>query len=450
MIFSSNCLWWWQRCFGGEEVRILMNGLDAAGKTSILYRLQLGVVVTTIPTIGFNVETVQYKRLSFTCWDVGGKDKIRPLWRHYYHGCKAIVFVVDSNDPDRLDYARDELHQMMKEEELREARLLVFANKQDLKTALGVDEVAQILELDQLNQEWFIQPSSATTGEGLQEGLEWLHEEFAPKTSTCPWMPWRTTRQKEVSRDHKTSSASDTSSEFDTASEFDLDLEEEEEEPMSELAKRSFTVVKVGEDHAASLQRAMEAVSQHLKHGREAVQPSDDISVQFFGTAELREAHWPRDRSQLRLVVDNASGETRSRETKQGQEYVAALEKAHEILAKVGAPFEAGALDAFYYFEQQASAENGDPLTLCATHTDDCALTVLVEDTPGLEVLDASSGEWVTLSLQPDEVVVMLGRTACPPGKECHHRVRTMAGGLPRTSLALDLHTTLTSDFWIK
>merc|ERR1712012_1453755 len=76
----------WQRLVGKQEMRILMVGLDAAGKTTILYKLKLGEVVTTIPTIGFNVETVEYKNLSFTVWDVGGQDKIRPLWRYYYQG----------------------------------------------------------------------------------------------------------------------------------------------------------------------------------------------------------------------------------------------------------------------------------------------------------------------------------------------------------------------------
>jgi ADP-ribosylation factor protein 1 len=63
-------------------MRILMVGLDAAGKTTILYKFKLGEVVTTIPTIGFNVETVDYKNISFTVWDVGGQDKIRPLVQH--------------------------------------------------------------------------------------------------------------------------------------------------------------------------------------------------------------------------------------------------------------------------------------------------------------------------------------------------------------------------------
>ena len=118
--------------FGKRDMRILMVGLDAAGKTTILYKLKLGEIVTTIPTIGFNVETVEYKNISFTVWDVGGQDKIRPLWRHYFQNTQGLIFVVDSNDRERVGEARDELHRMLQEDELRDAVLLIFANKQVL------------------------------------------------------------------------------------------------------------------------------------------------------------------------------------------------------------------------------------------------------------------------------------------------------------------------------
>merc|ERR1712167_293976 len=92
---------------GSHGCRILMVGLDAAGKTTILYKLKLGEVVTTIPTIGFNVETVEYKNINFTVWDVGGQDKIRKLWRHYYLNTQGLIFVVDSNDRDRVKDASE-------------------------------------------------------------------------------------------------------------------------------------------------------------------------------------------------------------------------------------------------------------------------------------------------------------------------------------------------------
>ena len=142
-------------------------GLDAAGKTTILYKLKLGEVVTTIPTIGFNVETVEYKNISFTVWDVGGQDKIRPLWRHYYQNTQGLIFVVDSNDRDRIEAAREELHKMINEDELRDAVILVFANKQDLPNAMTAAEVTDKLGLHSLrSRQWFIQACRATTGEG--------------------------------------------------------------------------------------------------------------------------------------------------------------------------------------------------------------------------------------------------------------------------------------------
>ncbi|KAI9225137.1 ADP-ribosylation factor [Blastocladiella britannica] len=161
--------------FGNKEMRILMVGLDAAGKTTILYKLKLGEVVTTVPTIGFNVDTVVFKNISFTMWDVGGQDKIRPLWRHYFQGTQGIIFVVDSADRERIGEARDELQHMLNEDELRGASLLVLANKQDLPNSMSAAEITEKLGLASVRQrDWWIQASCASSGDGLYEGLEWL------------------------------------------------------------------------------------------------------------------------------------------------------------------------------------------------------------------------------------------------------------------------------------
>eukprot|EP01004_Peranema_trichophorum_P009085 NODE_7828_length_737_cov_344.302932_g7214_i0.p1 GENE.NODE_7828_length_737_cov_344.302932_g7214_i0~~NODE_7828_length_737_cov_344.302932_g7214_i0.p1 ORF type:complete len:184 (-),score=28.15 NODE_7828_length_737_cov_344.302932_g7214_i0:116-667(-) len=161
--------------FGKKDVRILMVGLDAAGKTTILYKMKLGEIVTTIPTIGFNVETVEYKNIKFTMWDVGGQDKLRPLWRHYFQNTNGVIYVVDSNDKERVGQARDELQKMLSEDELRDAVLLVFANKQDLPNAMSTAELTDKLGLHAMKQRnWYIQGSCATSGEGLYEGLDWL------------------------------------------------------------------------------------------------------------------------------------------------------------------------------------------------------------------------------------------------------------------------------------
>ncbi|XP_064223309.1 ADP-ribosylation factor 4 isoform X1 [Aotus nancymaae] len=193
------------RLFGKKQMRILMDlsrtpmtsgdlpastsqsagitvGLDAAGKTTILYKLKLGEIVTTIPTIGFNVETVEYKNICFTVWDVGGQDRIRPLWKHYFQNTQGLIFVVDSNDRERIQEVADELQKMLLVDELRDAVLLLFANKQDLPNAMAISEMTDKLGLQSLrNRTWYVQATCATQGTGLYEGLDWLSNELSKR-----------------------------------------------------------------------------------------------------------------------------------------------------------------------------------------------------------------------------------------------------------------------------
>ncbi|KAI9225739.1 MAG: CPS1 protein [Piptocephalis tieghemiana] len=170
------------KLFGNKEMRILMLGLDAAGKTTILYKLKLNQSVTTIPTVGFNVETVTYKNVKFNVWDVGGQDKIRPLWRHYYTGTQGLIFVVDSQDRARIDEAKQELHRIISDREMKDCLLLVFANKQDMETAMSPAELTERLGLYKMrDRNWYVHPSCATTGEGLLEGLSWLSQNIKTK-----------------------------------------------------------------------------------------------------------------------------------------------------------------------------------------------------------------------------------------------------------------------------
>ncbi|KAL6056305.1 Arf GTPase arf3 [Balamuthia mandrillaris] len=159
-----------------------MLGLDNGGKTTILYRLKMGEVVKTTPTIGFNVETVQRKNVTFSVWDVGGQDQIRGLWRHYFLNTQAVIFVVDSNDGNRIKEARDELWKVLESTELATACLLVFANKQDLQNAMNSEQITASLELEKLTSHpWFVQATCATSGEGLDEGFDWLADRIKDK-----------------------------------------------------------------------------------------------------------------------------------------------------------------------------------------------------------------------------------------------------------------------------
>ncbi|XP_075581378.1 ADP-ribosylation factor 4-like [Pelecanus crispus] len=177
------------RLFGEKRMRVVMAkgrwrhvGLEAAVKTTILCKLKLGIIITTIAAIGLNVETVVYKNIHFTVWDVGGQGKIRRPWRHYFQSAQGLIFVVDSNDRERIQEAAEELQKMLQEDELRDAVLLLFANKQDLPNAMSVSEVTDKLGLQSLrNRTWHVQAACATEGTGLHEGLAWLSNELSKR-----------------------------------------------------------------------------------------------------------------------------------------------------------------------------------------------------------------------------------------------------------------------------
>ncbi|KAF0287285.1 ADP-ribosylation factor 4 [Amphibalanus amphitrite] len=163
-----------------QPVRILLLGLDAAGKTTILHRLKLGEVVTTIPTIGFNVETIEYRNISFTVWDVGGQKILRPLWHHYFSNAKGLIYVVDSLDRERVQEAADELADMLQHDELRHIPVVVMANKQDMPRVMSPSEVTERLGMGKMTgRPWHVQATSATQGEGLYEALDWLSREIS-------------------------------------------------------------------------------------------------------------------------------------------------------------------------------------------------------------------------------------------------------------------------------
>lgn len=163
------------KMFGNKEMRVVMLGLDAAGKTTILYKLHIGEVLSTVPTLGFNVEKVQYKNVMFTVWDVGGQEKLRPLWRHYFNNTDGLIFVVDSLDRERIDRAASEFNSIIGDPFMRNSAILVFANKQDMKGCMTPAEVCEKLGLPKLKgRKWHVQNAVATQGLGLYEGLDWL------------------------------------------------------------------------------------------------------------------------------------------------------------------------------------------------------------------------------------------------------------------------------------
>ena len=163
------------KLFGrGQSYKVLIAGLDASGKTSILYKLLLGEIVQTIPTIGFNVETIVHDNTSLTVWDVGGCDKIRPLIRHYLAGTDALIFVIDAGHPERLDEARIGFSYLLSAEESIGLPILIYLNKIDLPNAMKPEHVQEKMRLNELRVPYFVQPCSTQRSEELRKGMTWL------------------------------------------------------------------------------------------------------------------------------------------------------------------------------------------------------------------------------------------------------------------------------------
>uniref|UniRef100_A0A1A8MDL5 ADP-ribosylation factor-like 4C n=1 Tax=Nothobranchius pienaari TaxID=704102 RepID=A0A1A8MDL5_9TELE len=174
-----------------QSLHIVMVGLDSAGKTTVLYRLKFNEFVNTVPTIGFNTEKIRLsngtaKGISCHFWDVGGQEKLRPLWKPYSRCTDGIVYVVDSVDSERLEEARAELHRITRFQENQGTPLLVIANKQDLPRALDVEEIERQLGLSELSPStaYHVQPACAIIGEGLHEGMDRLYEMIVKRRKT--------------------------------------------------------------------------------------------------------------------------------------------------------------------------------------------------------------------------------------------------------------------------
>lgn len=159
------------------EARILLLGLDNAGKSTLLYKLRHDLSVKTSPTIGFNVEMMEVRKhrktIAVTVWDVGGQGPLRQHWENYHQDAAAVVFVVDSSDRRRLAEAKREMETTLGSEHLRGRPLMVLANKQDVDDAMTPSEIKDGLSLQKLcpDRDWFVQPCSASTGVGVDEAF---------------------------------------------------------------------------------------------------------------------------------------------------------------------------------------------------------------------------------------------------------------------------------------
>ncbi|KAG1715672.1 hypothetical protein ID866_1476 [Astraeus odoratus] len=158
-----------------KEMRILFLGLDNAGKTTILKKISGEDTSSISPTLGFNIKTFFHRSYTLNIWDVGGQRTLRPYWRNYFEQTDAIVWVVDSSDRVRVQDCKDELHNLLQEDRLTGASLLVFANKQDIQGSMTDTEIRDLLDLPGIkSHHWKIWPCSAVTGRNLIDGLDWV------------------------------------------------------------------------------------------------------------------------------------------------------------------------------------------------------------------------------------------------------------------------------------
>ncbi|EFY98915.1 Ras GTPase family protein [Metarhizium robertsii] len=158
-----------------KEMRILMLGLDNAGKTTIVKKIMGEDINTVSPTLGFIIKTIDYDGYKLNIWDVGGQKTLRSYWRNYFEKTDALIWVVDATDRLRIDDCKDELHGLLLEERLSGASLLILANKTDVEGCMDEQEIRKALRLDEIRtHQWNILRCSAMTGENLQEGLAWV------------------------------------------------------------------------------------------------------------------------------------------------------------------------------------------------------------------------------------------------------------------------------------
>ncbi|XP_033733840.1 ADP-ribosylation factor-like protein 2 [Pecten maximus] len=168
-----------------KEVRILMLGLDNAGKTTILKKFNGEDIDTISPTLGFNIKTLEHRGFKLNVWDVGGQKSLRSYWRNYFESTDGLIWVVDSADRMRLQDCKQELENLLVEERLAGATLLVFANKQDLPGALSAESIKDALQLEAITtHHWLIQGCSAVTGDNLLKGIDWVIDDIASRIFT--------------------------------------------------------------------------------------------------------------------------------------------------------------------------------------------------------------------------------------------------------------------------
>jgi len=164
------------------SAKLVILGLNGSGKTNLLTFLEEGPNnAAPAPSIAFDTRDIKYKGVKFTVYDVAGGEKVRDLWKHYYSGTDAIIWVVDSTDEKRFQESADALAIAIKDPELkRDLPVFVALNKSDVSGSKSVDEIKAVLHLETLlkDREWTVMKTDAKKGDGVHEGFLWITEQI--------------------------------------------------------------------------------------------------------------------------------------------------------------------------------------------------------------------------------------------------------------------------------
>ena len=209
-----------------NNFKIIILGIQNAGKTTILYRLSIGQLVKTTPTIGSNVEEISYNNVKLQAWDLGGQESTRSIWNVYYVNTDAIIYVIDTHD-ETYDDSKTQFYKLLSNETLKNAIILIYANKQDLPGAKNVAEIIQIYELDTIKDHiWHIQPCSAQTGEGLITGMKWLSDQLVFRSNNNfpinPYVDYPETKN-EKKKETKENNISESNTDINTSSQNNIE-----------------------------------------------------------------------------------------------------------------------------------------------------------------------------------------------------------------------------------
>ncbi|MFX0094269.1 MAG: ADP-ribosylation factor-like protein, partial [Candidatus Hodarchaeota archaeon] len=168
-----------------KKAKIVFCGLDYAGKTSLVNYLKVGHLTITIPTFGLNLETLEYGNVEFQISDLGGHQDFRGFWKNFITGSDVIVFVIDSNDTNRLSESKQAFKDVLNcTDEIKP--ILVLSNKQDLPNCVKMSELVEYFELQQLDGSWHIQETSSITGQGITEAFQWIYEHLTSQKIDPP------------------------------------------------------------------------------------------------------------------------------------------------------------------------------------------------------------------------------------------------------------------------